>query len=265
MLLINSLKIYSAKCHLQKGMGDFEYALAFQHLIMPIAYEYDPQLVLVSAGFDAAIGDPLGGCKVTPEAYGWFTHWLTSLANGRVIVCLEGGYNINSIAYAMTLCTKSLLGDPLPALQIPLLTTRLTAATYQSCIETLRNCVGVLQPYWKCLTFGKRLPKVMETDKTSSPVIESDESAQQLAVAVHELKISSTENEDKNDDMEITSVVTTNEEASALHPSFVEEGIRFDGSVASGYSNEFLQSKPKTLTEYLREKVTNACMYLIYF
>lgn len=80
-----------------------EYALAFQLIIMPIAYEFNPELVLVSAGFDPAIGDPLGGCKVTPEAYGVFTYWLSSLAAGRIILCLEGGYNVNSVAYAMTM------------------------------------------------------------------------------------------------------------------------------------------------------------------
>lgn len=49
------------------GMGDAEYMAAFQSIIMPIAYEFNPELVLVSAGFDAAIGDPLGGCRVSPE------------------------------------------------------------------------------------------------------------------------------------------------------------------------------------------------------
>jgi acetoin utilization deacetylase AcuC-like enzyme len=42
-------------------MGDTEYLAAFQQIIMPIAYQYNPQLVLVAAGFDAAQGDPLGG------------------------------------------------------------------------------------------------------------------------------------------------------------------------------------------------------------
>lgn len=42
-------------------MGDAEYIAAFQQIIMPIAYQFNPELVLVSAGFDACIGDPLGG------------------------------------------------------------------------------------------------------------------------------------------------------------------------------------------------------------
>lgn len=42
-------------------MGNGDYVAAFFQVVLPIAYEYDPELVLVSAGFDAAIGDPLGG------------------------------------------------------------------------------------------------------------------------------------------------------------------------------------------------------------
>jgi len=45
----------------KKGMGDAEYLAAFTNIVLPIAYEYAPELVLVSAGFDAAQGDPLGG------------------------------------------------------------------------------------------------------------------------------------------------------------------------------------------------------------
>ncbi|XP_055910185.1 histone deacetylase 6 isoform X1 [Eupeodes corollae] len=142
----------------KKGMGDAEYVLAFQQLIMPIAYEFNPELVLVSAGFDAAIGDPLGGCKVTPEAYGLFTHWLSALANGRIIVCLEGGYNVNSISYAMTMCTKSLLGDPLPPISTPNISSKPSAA-YSSCIETIQNCLTVQQRYWNHLKFNKKLPE----------------------------------------------------------------------------------------------------------
>ena len=50
-------------------MGDAEYVAAFRHVIMPIARAYDPQVVLVSAGFDAADGHapPLGGYKLSPK------------------------------------------------------------------------------------------------------------------------------------------------------------------------------------------------------
>lgn len=41
-------------------MGDSEYIAAFQQIVMPIAYQYNPDLILVSAGFDACVGDPIG-------------------------------------------------------------------------------------------------------------------------------------------------------------------------------------------------------------
>lgn len=137
----------------KRTMGDSEYSTAFQHIILPIAYEFNPELVIVSAGFDAAVGDPLGKYKVTPEAYGYFTHWLSALANGRIIVCLEGGYNVNSISYSMTMCTKALLGDPLPQLQ-----SFGRSSINSSCIETLQNVVSVQKKYWKSLRFNKKLP-----------------------------------------------------------------------------------------------------------
>lgn len=42
-------------------MGDAEYIAAFQQVVMPIAYQFNPELILISAGFDACVGDPLGG------------------------------------------------------------------------------------------------------------------------------------------------------------------------------------------------------------
>ncbi|KAK7863370.1 hypothetical protein R5R35_004338 [Gryllus longicercus] len=134
------------------GMTDADYIAAFHRIVLPICYEFAPELVLISAGFDAAVGDPLGGCKVTPEAYGHLTHWLSALANGRVILSLEGGYNVTSISYAMTLCTKALLGDPLPMLQPRL-------APCPSAVTTIKNVIRVHSKYWSNLKFDLALPK----------------------------------------------------------------------------------------------------------
>ena len=51
---------------------------------MPVARAYAPDLVLVSSGFDAARGDPLGGNDVTPHCYGQMTTMLRELAGGKV-------------------------------------------------------------------------------------------------------------------------------------------------------------------------------------
>jgi histone deacetylase 6 len=51
-----------------QGMGDGEYTRAFNQIVMPIAREFDPDLVIVAAGFDAAEGDEIGGCSVSLHA-----------------------------------------------------------------------------------------------------------------------------------------------------------------------------------------------------
>jgi len=90
---------------------------AFLEVVLPVATQFDPDLVLVSAGFDAAMGDPLGKCQVTPMAYALMTKYLSVLAEGRVILALEGGYNLKSIAECMTACGAALLGCPLPRME----------------------------------------------------------------------------------------------------------------------------------------------------
>ncbi|KAF2084740.1 hypothetical protein K490DRAFT_48424 [Saccharata proteae CBS 121410] len=96
----------------EQGMGDSDYIYAFQQVVMPIAQEFNPDLVIVSAGFDAAEGDRLGGCHVTPPCYAHMTHMLMSLANGKLVVCLEGGYNLTSIAASSVAVTRTLMGEP---------------------------------------------------------------------------------------------------------------------------------------------------------
>ena len=95
-------------------MGDEEYVRAFKQVFMPIAHEFNPDLVLISAGFDAARGDPLGGCDITAAGYGEMTQMLMELAGGRIVLALEGGYNLDSISHAFAACTSALLGQTLP-------------------------------------------------------------------------------------------------------------------------------------------------------
>lgn len=127
-----------------KRCGDLEYFLAFINIIMPVAYEFAPELVLVSAGFDAARGDPLGGYRVSPEMYGHMTHQLTALAEGRVVVALEGGYNLSSISDSAYMCARALRGDPLPSPD-------LSAPLRDEVVDTLREVLEVQQEHWSCL------------------------------------------------------------------------------------------------------------------
>ena len=133
-----------------KKCGDLEYFLAFTSVILPVAYEYAPDLILVSAGFDAARGDPLGGYQVSPEMYGHMTHQLSALAEGRLVVALEGGYNLSSISESMYMCGRALRGDPLPALD-------LEAPLRPGVVDTLREVLEVQAQHWTSLE-GADLP-----------------------------------------------------------------------------------------------------------
>uniref|UniRef100_A0A8D3CVZ6 Protein deacetylase HDAC6 n=1 Tax=Scophthalmus maximus TaxID=52904 RepID=A0A8D3CVZ6_SCOMX len=134
-------------------MGDSDYLAAFHHVVMPIATEFNPGLVLVSAGFDAARGDPLGGYNVTPEGYAHLTHQLMSLAGGRVLLILEGGYNLSSISESMAMCTSVLLGDPPPSLVIPL------PPPHHSAVAAINEVIQHHAPYWRSLRIHSQYRK----------------------------------------------------------------------------------------------------------
>ncbi|KAI1931621.1 Histone deacetylase hda1 [Ophidiomyces ophidiicola] len=126
-----------------QGMGDGDYLYAFQEVIMPIGYEFNPDLVIVSAGFDAAAGDELGGCFVTPPCYAHMTSMLMSLADGKVAVCLEGGYNFRSISKSALAVTRTLMGEPPDRL--------IGVAASNAGVSTVRSVAMLQAKYWQCM------------------------------------------------------------------------------------------------------------------
>jgi histone deacetylase 6 len=130
----------------EQGVGDGEYMAAFQRIVMPIAQEFNPDLVIVSAGFDAAAGDDLGGCWVTPACYSHMTHMLMSLANGKVAMCLEGGYNLRAISRSALAVAKTLMGEPPERMTVPPLN--------KEAAITLDIVRRQQAPYWRCMRPG---------------------------------------------------------------------------------------------------------------
>ena len=125
------------------GMTDGDYIYAFQQIVMPVAQDFDPDLVIISAGFDAAEGDMLGKCHVSPAGYAHMTHMLMSLADGKVAVCLEGGYNLRSIAVSALAVTRTLMGEPPERL--------LHAEPTSSGVETVQTVLRTQAKFWPCL------------------------------------------------------------------------------------------------------------------
>jgi len=99
---------------LSKGIGDGEFAAIYQRLLAPVARAFKPQLILVSAGFDIHIDDPLGGMRVTPAGFAGLTRLILDIAEstcrGRAVFCLEGGYNADALTESALAMIDELTG-----------------------------------------------------------------------------------------------------------------------------------------------------------
>ncbi|KPK18549.1 MAG: histone deacetylase [Nitrospira bacterium SG8_3] len=91
-------KGFTVNVPLWPGHGDQEFFQIFKHILLPIASAFEPELILVSAGFDTYVDDPLGGMKVTPKGYAALTRILMALAetycSEKLAITLEGGYHV---------------------------------------------------------------------------------------------------------------------------------------------------------------------------
>nr|XP_054093174.1 histone deacetylase 9 isoform X19 [Callithrix jacchus] len=134
---------------LDPPMGDVEYLEAFRTIVKPVAKEFDPDMVLVSAGFDALEGHtpPLGGYKVTAKCFGHLTKQLMTLADGRVVLALEGGHDLTAICDASEACVNALLGNELE----PLAEDVLHQSPNMNAVISLQKIIEIQSKYWKSL------------------------------------------------------------------------------------------------------------------
>ncbi len=110
---------------LPAGCADAEYLQVFQDIVVPAATKFQPEWILVSAGFDPHRRDPLGGMGVTEQGFGAMARSLLALANqfadGRIAFLLEGGYDLaglrDSVAAVLTEMQDS---EPRPVSHLPL-------------------------------------------------------------------------------------------------------------------------------------------------
>jgi len=108
---------------LPAGCGDGEFLDAFVRVIDPVCRQFEPQFVLVSAGFDAHLRDPLAGMRVSEEGFGCLARVLLRIAaehsGGRFAAVLEGGYDLDalrgSVARVLDEMEGERLAEPLPA------------------------------------------------------------------------------------------------------------------------------------------------------
>lgn len=99
---------------LARGSGDTDIIKAFTGWLLPAARRFKPEFVIVSAGFDARAGDPLGQLAVTDDGFGRLTGIVMEIASeyasGRLLSCLEGGYDLDGLASAAERHISALAG-----------------------------------------------------------------------------------------------------------------------------------------------------------
>jgi len=108
-------KGYTVNVPLPGGQGDQDFGEIFREILKPIVSEYNPQLILVSAGYDIYCQDPLGAMNVTPEGFAALTSLIMDMAQsfcqGKVVVTLEGGYHLNGLRDSVKATLRELSGD----------------------------------------------------------------------------------------------------------------------------------------------------------
>jgi acetoin utilization deacetylase AcuC-like enzyme len=108
-------KGFTVNLPLPAGTGDSTYNLIFQRIVSAIAESYRPELILVSAGFDAYTEDPLAGMNVSPSGFGAIAHTILKLADklcqGKVIFVLEGGYHLAGLQRCVIHVLDELTGN----------------------------------------------------------------------------------------------------------------------------------------------------------
>jgi acetoin utilization deacetylase AcuC-like enzyme len=87
---------------MEAGEGDEEYLAVFQKVLVPAADAFKPDVVIISAGFDAHRDDPLAGMGLTENGYAELTRIVAGIARrhskGRILSSLEGGYNLQALS-----------------------------------------------------------------------------------------------------------------------------------------------------------------------
>ena len=99
---------------LEAGHGDAEYSQVWNEVGNAVK-KFAPQLILVSAGFDAHARDPLGGMNLSAEGYAGMMRstltWADEVCDGRVVCVLEGGYDLKGLSESAEMVIRTLSGE----------------------------------------------------------------------------------------------------------------------------------------------------------
>ncbi len=106
---------YTLNCPMRAGSGEEEYLEAFEKYIVPAFNLFQPELFIISAGFDAHRNDPLANINLTEESFRKMTGYIVKYANkfsqGRIISILEGGYDLEALSNSVKVHIEELMSD----------------------------------------------------------------------------------------------------------------------------------------------------------
>ncbi len=126
-------------------VGDEAYLQAFHRVLKPIALKFRPDMILVSAGFDAHYSDPLGGMQVTEVGYRAMTRVLVDIARetckDRLVFALEGGYSFEALFSCVKTVIREVI-DPTPA------DDRLGENSGETTLPEIEKALAAIRPYW---------------------------------------------------------------------------------------------------------------------
>jgi len=141
---------YTVNVPLGKGYGDGEFIAIFEKLLRPVALEFEPELIIVSAGFDIHKSDPMGKMKITTKGFAGLTRSIMETANiccsGKLVLSLEGGYHLKTIGKCVKGVLNELAGHTICS--IPELTTRSGRKKFD---YAFKRCKHVHKQFWKNL------------------------------------------------------------------------------------------------------------------
>lgn len=140
---------YTVNVPLRHGAVNGTYVAAFNKILKPIALSFEPELILISAGFDTYYQDPLGGMRVTPEGFAAMARVLLNIAEecceGRVVAVLEGGYHAAGLTRSVKAMLEEMFDDThfsdekLSALQLN---------ADEENKPVIKSVIDVIRPYW---------------------------------------------------------------------------------------------------------------------
>ncbi len=112
---------YTVNVPFHAGCGDSDYVAAFQDVLVPIADRFAPELVLVSAGFDAHRDDPLASMNASDEGYAALMSIVMDIAarhaGGKLVLTLEGGYDLDALGRSVRACVDVAAGATPPVIR----------------------------------------------------------------------------------------------------------------------------------------------------